>query len=431
MADASEYAAWIVANADKRGTPEFETVAKAYQQARAQVPQAKQEPENPTSVKNIIGAALEPGASLLSGMVAQPVAGIAGLVSGATGGDPAETVRRVSAGMTYEPKTTGGKNAMSVISKPFEMLSDLGTAAGEKTADVTGSPALGAAITTAIGASPLLVGGSSTPSRVAGSASNRLMQSALKPSAADLRSGDAAKAIATLLAEGVNVTPGGAAKLDSRIGSVNDQISEAIANSNARVNKGAVVSRLQDLVDRVERQATPNADVAAVEKAWNEFSDHSLIPGQDMPVQLAQDIKKGTYRRLRDKYGEEGNASTEAQKGIARGLREEIATAVPEVGPLNARESALINANNVLEKRVGTAGNANPLGLSPLGGSASKIAAMLLDRSSLVKSLLARGLNPGDFSLSDAGVAGATGAQTFGDDMKARQALIQALMRAQ
>lgn len=35
MASADEYAQWIVNNADKRGTPEFETVAKAYSEAKA------------------------------------------------------------------------------------------------------------------------------------------------------------------------------------------------------------------------------------------------------------------------------------------------------------------------------------------------------------------------------------------------------------
>lgn len=35
MASAEQYAAWIVANANKRGTPEFDTVAKAYQEAKA------------------------------------------------------------------------------------------------------------------------------------------------------------------------------------------------------------------------------------------------------------------------------------------------------------------------------------------------------------------------------------------------------------
>lgn len=35
MAKAEDYAKWIVANADKQGTPDFETVAKAYQEAKA------------------------------------------------------------------------------------------------------------------------------------------------------------------------------------------------------------------------------------------------------------------------------------------------------------------------------------------------------------------------------------------------------------
>ena len=34
MASADELAAWIVKNADKQGTPDFDTVAKAYQEAK-------------------------------------------------------------------------------------------------------------------------------------------------------------------------------------------------------------------------------------------------------------------------------------------------------------------------------------------------------------------------------------------------------------
>lgn len=40
MASAEDYANWIVKNADKKGTPEFETVAKAYQLARSQTAEA-------------------------------------------------------------------------------------------------------------------------------------------------------------------------------------------------------------------------------------------------------------------------------------------------------------------------------------------------------------------------------------------------------
>lgn len=46
MASPEEYAAWIVKNADKKGTPEFETVAQAYQVSRTQVPAATAGPVN-------------------------------------------------------------------------------------------------------------------------------------------------------------------------------------------------------------------------------------------------------------------------------------------------------------------------------------------------------------------------------------------------
>src|SRR6185312_15198004 len=39
MATADDYAQWIVNNADKKGTPEFATVAAAYRQAKGSEPQ--------------------------------------------------------------------------------------------------------------------------------------------------------------------------------------------------------------------------------------------------------------------------------------------------------------------------------------------------------------------------------------------------------
>lgn len=45
MATADEYATWIVKNADKKGTPEFETVAAAYKEAKAQEQGQTPEPE--------------------------------------------------------------------------------------------------------------------------------------------------------------------------------------------------------------------------------------------------------------------------------------------------------------------------------------------------------------------------------------------------
>ena len=50
MASAEAYAKWIVDNQDQQGTPDFETVAKAYQVAKTQGT-AAQEPTEPTAIE--------------------------------------------------------------------------------------------------------------------------------------------------------------------------------------------------------------------------------------------------------------------------------------------------------------------------------------------------------------------------------------------
>jgi hypothetical protein len=86
MATAEEYGAWIVKNADKKGTPEFETVATAYKQARAQeedtsIPEdffraAEQTGASTGNIKNEIpGARQESAASYYGRAVAAPFAG--------------------------------------------------------------------------------------------------------------------------------------------------------------------------------------------------------------------------------------------------------------------------------------------------------------------------------------------------------------------
>jgi hypothetical protein len=113
-----------------------------------------------------------------------------------------------------------------------------------------------------------------------------------------------------------------------------------------------------------------------------------------MPVQLAQQLKQGTYRAISDRaYGEQGSASIEAQKALARGLKEEIAANVPEVRALNAEESKLLTALPLVERRVLMDANKNPAGLSWLARTPEAFAGFMLDRSPLFKSLVARMLN--------------------------------------
>lgn len=220
-----------------------------------------------------------------------------------------------------------------------------------------------------------------------------LMQSAVKPTLAAQESGDAARAIKTLLQEGHNPTMGGVNAMGAKIGQLDSQVKSILANSQADVNKFDVSSRLSDLMRRYRGQVNPEGDTAAVARSWDEFLRNTKT---NIPVAEANQLKSGTYKALGDKaYGELQGASIEAQKQLARGLKEEIAAVEPSVSPLLSREGDLINARDIALRRALMSGNRNPFSLAPLANGPAGFIGFMADKSDLVKSLLARGLYSG------------------------------------
>lgn len=230
-----------------------------------------------------------------------------------------------------------------------------------------------------------------------------LMQSALKPTASQQKSGEADKAITTFLKERLNPTRGGIDELESRVGNINDDVASIIANSNKSVDAQSVVNRLKGTVDKFSTQVSPTSDLIAIKAIASDFKAHPIIPQFPLknagliPVQQAQAMKQGTYRVLKGKFGETGSAATEAQKTLARGLKEEVGVAHPEILPMLSRESDLINALNVGERRALMDGNKNPISLGAnIAMSAHNpiaTAGLIANSSALAKSLAARGVN--------------------------------------
>lgn len=256
-----------------------------------------------------------------------------------------------------------------------------------------GAAAAGYAANLATQTVPMLAGGGigAKAAPILERGAERVMQSALKPTLEALKTGKAAKAISTMLEEGYNATSGGVAKLKSAIAELNTQITEAIKNSPAAIDKAKVASGLQGTLKRFEQTVNPQADIKIIEKAWEDFVNHPLLSGSDsIPVQVAQAIKQGTYRELAKKYGTMGSAEVESQKTLARGLKEGIAEAVPEIAGLNAQESKLINALSVAERRALIDANRNIGGLGWLAHNPTAFAMYMADKSALFKSLLAR-----------------------------------------
>jgi hypothetical protein len=226
---------------------------------------------------------------------------------------------------------------------------------------------------------------------------NRLMMSAVKPGKKELQSGEGQRAVQTLLEEGVNPTLGrtwlgrGLDTLESKIGALNDEISGIIQNSTKTISKDAVIGYLDDLMEKAKYSLAPDADMAAVQAVKDQFIAHPLAIGKDIPVQLAQKLKQGTYKSIGNKnFNEIGGSTKEALRAGAKGLKEGVAGAEPSVAALNAKEGDLINALDVAESRAYTALKNNPGGIAGLANNLPQFAAMMADRSDAFKALIAR-----------------------------------------
>ncbi len=135
MATADEYAAWIVQNSKKRGTPEFDTVAQAYELAKSEETtaatqqQIAQPTQQPSIGDQLVGAG-ETALTLLTGATGGAVGTIAGAGTGLAQqilsgqfGTP-EAVRAVekaaaegAQALTYQPRGQVGKDNVETVGR--------------------------------------------------------------------------------------------------------------------------------------------------------------------------------------------------------------------------------------------------------------------------------------------------------------------------
>jgi hypothetical protein len=253
-------------------------------------------------------------------------------------------------------------------------------------------------------AAPELVKGANL-SLPAGTLPERMYQSALKPSTT-LPTSQVKNIVQTGLENQIPVSAEGVTKLNGLIGDLGDKVKaqiQASSNTGATVNPFNVASRLSDTAKKFATQVTPEADLNAVSDTGNEFLRNNPNP---IPAADAQALKQGTYQQLSSKaYGELGSATVEAQKALARGLKEELENQFPEIKDLNAQQGQFINLDGALEKAVRRIDNhqlfgigtpAMAIGGAAVGGAPGAAAAgimkLVLDNPEL-KSKLAIALN--------------------------------------
>jgi hypothetical protein len=131
-------------------------------------------PEEEGLLKKVIGGAVEPNLTLATGALAAPLSGLAGIAGTMLPGEQgqgAEWARNVGSTLTYSPQTQGGKDALSVIAKPFELLGEGADWAGGKYSEALGkilppeaAATFGAGLNTAIQAVPMALSAKYMPS---------------------------------------------------------------------------------------------------------------------------------------------------------------------------------------------------------------------------------------------------------------------------
>ena len=205
-----------------------------------------------------------------------------------------------------------------------------------------------------------------------------MYESALKPSTT-LSNADRTALVQTGLEKGIPVSQGGLAKLGDLMDDTNAKIQAVIDKDPTRpITTVPAIRNLDAVRAKFGDQVTPQPDLNEINQVESNFLQNPKLqvqgagPGPaSLPASAAQKMKSGTYTALGDKaYGELKSANIESQKGLARGLKDEIATQFPEINDLNADDSRMLDLQPVLERAVNRIGNHQLIGIgTPIAGA--------------------------------------------------------------
>lgn len=200
----------------------------------------------------------------------------------------------------------------------------------------------------------------------------KMYESAIKPKAPSAKF-TREQQIATLQAgldAGITPTGKGIEKIDDIVSRLNDQIMGKIdegTKAGARIKVPDVVQRMDSAYEFFSRLPDSETPLAALDK----IRDGMLAKGPTMSIAEAQKVKQAIYKVLKDSYGELSTATKEANKAIARGIKEEIATIFPEIKSLNNQESLMLRLEPLIEKAAGRISKRDMLGIgTPMAGMA-------------------------------------------------------------
>jgi hypothetical protein len=391
---------------DMRGIPEFLPPQEALSLREKQTAERGQLAQRKAGAGffNKITGALEVPAALATGTYGILYGATKALLPQALGGTnlPLEqSIAKEGQRFMYQPRTISGQE---YLPKTLDIIQQSGVESLPALSEVSALSRLRPVANMPLMETPQMVSNAQqtisnigaqipTPGKYLQGKAKELMQSALKPNAKQQKTGQADVAVQTLLENNMNVTKNSVDAMKNKISSLNEQIASKLEPATGTISKVDVVQYLDSLRAKKAKQANPASDLAAIDKVAEEFMQYNkpLIetPTQAIPVQLAQELKQGTYSGLKGKYGQLGSTEVEAQKTLARGLKEKIAGSVENIGALNKAESKLLDTLSVTERRIMMDLNKDPISLGWLANNPTATVGFMATRSPKFKSILA------------------------------------------
>lgn len=189
------------------------------------------------------------------------------------------------------------------------VLETVGNYAGENVNDYAAkvyppqiAAGLGAFTNAAIQVAPGLYGGGNVAASAApeGKAlATRLMQSAVKPTIDDLRTGKAQKAIATMLENGYSPTPAGIDVIKGKIADLGEKVSAITSGSTKTIQQGDIARSLSAVRAEIEKGTMTTDGLASVNKVMDEFINHPAFQKlSEQEAALVKDVASRTAAKI-------------------------------------------------------------------------------------------------------------------------------------
>jgi hypothetical protein len=388
---ASDYAQWIIKNQDKQGTPEFETIAQAYQAAKQQEA-SKFQFSGKEAIKNLPGSIVQEGKNVI-GAITQPIDTIKGIGNLALGvaekaipGGPYPQEKYADAMGEYFSNKYGSKDAFlsELQNNPASILSDLSMFV---TGGASGAAKLASLSKVGAKAAPALekvaqVGTAIDPLNLAANTAMYGASKAIPTSVAPMMYESAAKFSTTLspteraritetaLKNQIPLDYSGLGKVQSKLTDLGDKMDTLITNATDQNIKIPATKVLESLKD-VKKQsggfkieaAQDIKEINNIEKQFKTYLKQNKITSVT-PQQL-QDFKADAYKRIDFGRAPEkpSLAKEEAYRAMAGSARQSLEEFMPELRDINAQYGALRELQPNLQRAVGRIENRDLMGL--------------------------------------------------------------------